>query len=143
MSVRVGGPAQRGTVAEHGSVEFRYPLDPASVRVARRVVAGVCRFWRAGDACDTATLAVSELVGNSVRAGAGEEVRLRLSWTPRRLRVEVCDESPDTPRLGQPDATAESGRGLWIVSQLAVRWGTQVQTHGKCVWAEIALPAAA
>lgn len=141
--VRTGGPDQRGTVAEHGSVEFRYPVDAASVRGARRVVAGVCRFWRAADVCDAATLAVSELVGNSVRAGTGQEVRLRVSWTPRRLRVEVCDESPETPTVGSPDPLAESGRGMWIVSQLAVRWGTQKQSRGKCVWAEIALPAVA
>jgi anti-sigma regulatory factor (Ser/Thr protein kinase) len=103
-------------------------------------VLGACRFWRVGEAGDSAALTVSELVANAVRAGRGEQLLLRLSYTPRRLRVEVCDEAPEEPRLRAANTSAENGRGLWIVSALAVRWGTKMLRHGKCVWAEIALP---
>ena len=140
---RPGGPEQRGRVAEHGAVQWTCPVHPASVRLARRMVRSMCGFWRASDACDTAVLAVSELVGNAVKAAVGTEVTLRLAWTPRRLRVEVVDASPGTPRLREAAETDEGGRGLWLISQLAVRWGVEPRTPGKCVWAEIALPAAA
>ena len=141
--VRPGSPAQRGTVAEHGAIEWTCPLHPASVRVARRLVRSMCVFWRASDACDAAVLAVSELVGNAVRAAAGTEVKLRLAWTPRRLRVEVIDAAPGVPRLRHAADTDEGGRGLFLISQLAVRWGVEPRPTGKCVWAEIALPVAA
>jgi hypothetical protein len=32
---------------------------------------------------------------------------------------------------------------MWIVSQLAVRWGVIIKRPGKIVWAEIALPSLA
>lgn len=99
----------------------------------------MCRLWRIPEVSDPAVLAVSELVGNAARAG-GTDVRLCLSWTPRRLRVEVCDAVPGTltaPR--RVEAGKESGRGLWLVSQSATRWGSQPTPRGKCVWAEFAL----
>ena len=138
---RRGGREKRGTGTEQGSFEFAYPLHPSSVRLARRVVLGACRFWRVGEARDNAALTVSELVGNAVRAGRGEQIQLRLSYTPRRLRVEVCDEAPEAPRLTPASASAENGRGLSIVNALAVRWGIEMLRRGKCVWAEFALPA--
>jgi anti-sigma regulatory factor (Ser/Thr protein kinase) len=90
--------------------------------------------------CDDAALVVSEMVGNSIRAGYGESLLLRLSWTPRRLRIEVHDDAPGQPRVVQAEPEAETGRGMWIVNQLAVRWGVIRKQPGKVVWAEIALP---
>lgn len=81
------------------------------------------------------------MVGNSVRAGVGDTVTLQLDWTPRRLRIEVYDDASGLPQLTQAKPLAENGRGLWIISQLAVRWGTIRQRPGKIVWAEFALPA--
>lgn len=140
---RPGGPWQRGTVAEHGALEWVCPLHPASVRLARRLVRSVCVLVRAPDACDTAVLTVSELVGNAVKAAAGTDVTMRLAWTPRRLRVEVVDTSAGVPKVREAAGSDEGGRGLWLISQLAVRWGVEPRPTGKCVWAEIALPAAA
>ncbi len=136
---RSGGSWQRGAVEEHGAVAWRLPVKPGSVRVARRLVHLMCRSWGIPQAADPAVLAVSELVGNVARAG-GTDVRLGLSWTPRRLRVEVCDAVPGIPRAPrQVAASEEGGRGLWLVSQNATRWGSQPTPRGKCVWAEFAL----
>lgn len=138
--LRPGGPWQRGTVADRGSISCAFPLHPGSVRLARHAARYVCRFWRTAGAADAAELAVSELFGNAVKAGAGSEAVLRMSWTPRRLRVEVCDASPRPPVVREADTADEGGRGLWLVRELAVRWGTQLRPGGKCVWAEFALP---
>ncbi|MFF1934711.1 ATP-binding protein, partial [Streptomyces sp. NPDC058228] len=35
------------------------------------------------------------------------------------------------------------GRGLFIVAQLAQRWGTRYTTEGKTVWSEQTLPTSA
>ena len=118
---------------------WRLPVRPGSVRVARRLVHHVCRSWCIPKASESAVLAVSELVGNVARAG-GTHVRLCLSWTPRRLRVEVWDAIPailSAPR--QVDASLETDRGLWLVSRSATRWGSHLTSRGKYVWAEFAL----
>jgi len=136
---RSGGSWQRGAVEDHGAVAWRLPVKPGSVRVARRLVHLMCLSWRIPQASEPAVLAVSELVGNVARAG-GTDVRLGLSWTPRRLRVEVCDAVPGIPRAPRRvEASEEGGRGLWLVSQNATRWGSQPTPRGKCVWAEFAL----
>lgn len=138
---RSGGPWQRGTVADHGSVQCTFPLHPRSVRLARHVAKNMCRLWRAAGATDHAELAVSELFGNAVRAATGEEATLRMSWSPRRLRVEVRDADPRPPVVREALPTDQSGRGLCIVAATAVRWGSDRLPNGKCVWAEFALPA--
>ena len=138
--VRPGGPWLRGTPVDHGSISCSFPLHPRSVRLARHAARYVCRFWRTSAAADAAELAVSELFGNAVKTGRGAEAVLRMSWTPRRLRVEVCDASAQVPVVREAAPNEEGGRGLWLVRELAVRWGTKPEPGGKCVWAEFALP---
>jgi anti-sigma regulatory factor (Ser/Thr protein kinase) len=137
---RPGDPSQRGTPTDLGSVSCAFPLHPRSVRLARHATRYVCRFWRTAAAADAAELAVSELFGNAVKTATGSEVVLRMSWSPRRLRVEVCDASAQAPVVREAAPNDEGGRGLWLVRELAVRWGTHPQPGGKCVWAEFALP---
>ena len=138
--VRAGGAHLRGSPYASKAAEFRWPVAAQSVRLARRVVQALCRVVRLPAVCDDAALVVSEMVGNSVRAGCGESFLLRLDWTPRRLRIEVHDDAPGQPRVLQAEPEAETGRGMWIVNQLAVRWGVMRKQPGKIVWAEIALP---
>jgi len=64
-----------------------------------------------------------------------------VAWTPRRVRVEVSDDSSRMPVAREAGLGEEGGRGLWLVSQVAVRWGSYRQGQGKCVWAEVALAA--
>lgn len=126
--------------AEEDSVQWRLPAHPSAVGIARNLVGTVCRIWRAPSVTDSAVLAVSELVGNVVTAG-GREATLRLSRTSARLRLEVCDAvaGPLPSVQHPPPSEAEGGRGLWLVSQLAVDWGSFPIPNGKCVWAEFAL----
>jgi hypothetical protein len=94
------------------------------------------------EVCDTAALLTTELVGNSVRHARTRNLVLRLSMTPRRLRISVADGDPTLPTLHDRGLFADAGRGLWLVSQLAERWGTEAEPGGKAVWAEIPLPVA-
>ncbi len=43
------------------------------------------------------------------------------------------------PRLRTARATDEGGRGLYLVEQLATRWGSRPTSDGKAVWFEIPL----
>jgi len=142
-AVRLGSPAQRGRGADERVVERVLPATANAARLARVTVQVACSSWRVPEVCEVAVLAVSELVGNAVRHSpdGGGTLTLRLSMTPRRLRVEVVDPSPGPgrPTVKRPPADAESGRGLWLVSELATRWGVEPDGAGTRVWVEVAL----
>ena len=140
---RPGGPWLRGSGRETFRIERTFPVVPVAARLARAAVRATCAAWCSGsDACEVLVMAVSELVGNAVRHTCGQEVTVRLSMTPRRVRLEVVDSSPEMPQLRHSGLAEEGGRGLWLVSELATRWGVEPEPPGKRVWVEIALPAA-
>ena len=85
-----------------------------------------------------ALVAATELATNSlVHAGPGA-VTLRASRDRRRLRVEVHDGGPGigSRRLVRPPATSVGGRGLYLVTKLADRWGSRDRPLAM-VWFEI------
>ncbi|MFD8590494.1 ATP-binding protein [Streptomyces sp. NPDC059637] len=99
-----------------------------------------------GAAVDVVQLVVSELVGNAVRAcGARAPLVVGVEVRPATVSVKVHDPDPDRlPRLAAPaedDEVAESGRGLLLVENLALAWGTRMLPDGigKTVWANVAL----
>jgi anti-sigma regulatory factor (Ser/Thr protein kinase) len=87
----------------------------------------------------TARLLVSEIVTNSVRhGGAGEEdwIGLDVAISPAALRVEVTDNGPGfAPAPVRPDPDDPGGRGLFLVQQMADRWGHA--DAGTRVWFEV------
>ncbi|MDX6330903.1 MAG: hypothetical protein QOI83_3286, partial [Streptomycetaceae bacterium] len=58
----------------------------------------------------------------------------------RALICEVSDCSSTSPRLRRARTTDEGGRGLFLVAQLADRWGTRYTANGKAIWTEQQLP---
>ncbi len=59
------------------------------------------------------------------------------------LTVEVSDAGGQTPQLRPFAEQDEGGRGMFLVSELAQRWGSRLTRDGKVVWAELELPFAA
>jgi anti-sigma regulatory factor (Ser/Thr protein kinase) len=109
---------------------------------ARRLVREACSSWPSHRA-DDAELAVGELVANAVLHGKGP-VAIRIVVDLNVLRVEVTDANPQHPRTldpPPPSPEAEHGRGLYIVSAIADRWGSvtlDAGSHpGKAVWFEL------
>ncbi|WP_169336551.1 ATP-binding protein, partial [Nocardiopsis prasina] len=43
------------------------------------------------------------------------------------------------PRIRSAGADDEGGRGLYLVDQLAARWGSRPTPDGKAVWFEVPL----
>lgn len=114
------------------------PVDPAAVGATRHEVARRLEAWGLDELTMTTELIASELVTNAIRYASGP-VRLRL-LLQSVLTCEVSDTSSTTPRLRHARTTDEGGRGLFLVAQLARRWGTRYTHRGKIIWAEQNLP---
>jgi PAS domain S-box-containing protein len=79
------------------------------------------------------------LPGSDPREGGAREFRLRLRRGASSVWVEVFDTDLRLPRIRNAGATDEGGRGLYLVDQLATRWGSRPTKDGKAVWFEIPL----
>lgn len=110
------------------------PSDPAVVAEARARTLRCLDAWGVGELGFTMELIVSELVTNAIRYASGP-IRLRLIRQDV-LICEVFDTSNTSPRLRHARTTDEGGRGLFLVAQLAKRWGTRYTAEGKIIWAE-------
>ena len=64
---------------------------------------------------------------------------LRLRRGAASVWVEVLDSDLRLPRIRTAAETDEGGRGLYLVDQLATRWGSRPTRDGKAVWFEMPL----
>jgi serine phosphatase RsbU (regulator of sigma subunit) len=67
----------------------------------------------------------------------GREFTLRLRRGEAAVWVEVFDPDLRLPRLRSAGENDEGGRGLYLLDQLATRWGSRPTRDGKAVWFEI------
>ncbi|MFD4972980.1 SpoIIE family protein phosphatase [Streptomyces sp. NPDC058424] len=118
--------------------EWDIPAIPAAVPALRAEVLAKLAEWSLEDTAFTTELILSELVTNAIRYAA-PPIHLRL-LRDTTLVVEVSDGSSTSPHLRYATATDEGGRGIFIVAQLAERWGTRFTPTGKIVWAEQSAP---
>ncbi|MCT9082874.1 SpoIIE family protein phosphatase [Streptomyces fulvoviolaceus] len=118
--------------------EWQVPADPAAVAEVRARVTRQLAQWELDDLSFTTELILSELVTNAIRYG-GDPIHVRVLYG-RSLICEVFDSSSTSPHLRYAAMTDEGGRGLFLVAQLAERWGTRYTPAGKVIWAEQNLP---
>ncbi|WP_079102210.1 SpoIIE family protein phosphatase [Streptomyces sp. TP-A0356] len=118
--------------------DWDVPLDPAAVGAMRVAVSDKLDEWGLSELGFVMELVLSELVTNAIRYGS-EPIHVRLI-RDRTLICEVADGSSTSPHLRYATTTDEGGRGLFLVSQMAERWGTRYTPQGKVIWAEQTLP---
>ncbi|MFJ4277035.1 SpoIIE family protein phosphatase [Streptomyces massasporeus] len=118
--------------------DWDVPPDPAAVSGMRDAVSQRLEAWGLSEFGFAMELILSELITNAIRYGAGP-IHVRLI-RDRALICEVADGSSTSPHLRYAATTDEGGRGLFLVSQMAERWGTRYTPQGKVIWAEQALP---
>ncbi|MFF5004754.1 ATP-binding protein [Streptomyces phaeochromogenes] len=125
----------------------------SAVSVARAFTRQTLAHWKLDDFAADASLMMSELVSNAVKASgitdpepkpwqikAEHVIAVQLRALGGRLFIEVWDRSALVPIKQSVSADAEGGRGLHLVEALSKRWGTyRPQAGGKIVWAEVAL----
>lgn len=120
------------------------PGEAASVREARQYL----RVLLAGTGhprTDDAVLLVSELVANAVRHSDSRlpsgQVTVAVARRSGTLHVDVVDAGSATSAPGVQtgtDAETCTGRGLWLVQELAAAWGWHESEAGRVVWFRLA-----
>ncbi|MEU6520485.1 SpoIIE family protein phosphatase [Streptomyces sp. NPDC046978] len=118
--------------------EWDIPPIPAAVPALRAEVLAKLVDWNLEETAFTTELILSELVTNAIRHAA-PPVHLRL-LRETNLVIEVSDGSSTSPHLRYAADMDEGGRGIFLVAQLAERWGTRFTPTGKIVWAEQPAP---
>lgn len=123
------------------------PAYRSSVRVARRTMGTRLAGWRLPEElCDDAVLLVSELATNAVRHTLSARILCGVGLVgDGRVRLEVHDHDYGggigDMTGSRPGGDAESGRGLFLVEQLADTWGVcrSRLTGGNAVWANLSV----
>jgi len=142
LVVRLGaGTARPGVSLSDDEEPARRVLkpDPESAPAARRFVRDILTQWRLPELVDSATLAVSELVTNTItHTTSAVELTLRRTG-PTRVWIGVFDDSDRAIHRQDPASDQISGRGLAIVEAIADCWGITPATRrtGKTVWLEL------
>ena len=126
-------------------LERELPVSAGAASQARHALEDLTTGLSAGQLRDVRLL-VSELVTNAVRHAeltAGDVIQLVVDAADHTLRVEVHDPGggfvPVEPR---PDPARPSGWGLYLVAELADRWGVD-SDESTLVWFELDAPATA
>lgn len=68
---------------------------------------------------------------------AQKDFAMRLRRGSSAIWVEVFDADMRLPRIRAAEESDEGGRGLYLVEQLATRWGSRPTRNGKAVWFEV------
>lgn len=118
-----------------GSVRH-FPPEPGSVREAREFV--LSSGWGKDEETNIRLAAVvSELVTNAI-LHAQTPFSVKVTQGRHSIRVDVSDESVQTPAARPYDSFEVTGRGLHIVEALTENWGFSTNPGGKTVWFELA-----
>ncbi|CAM5281984.1 non-specific serine/threonine protein kinase OS=Streptomyces antimycoticus OX=68175 GN=SANT12839_091070 PE=3 SV=1 [Streptomyces antimycoticus] len=134
--------ARTRAIPSDNVASWEFAADLTQVASAREATTRQLAAWGLDveDVAFTTELLVSELVTNAIRY-AGGPVGLRLIREDV-LVCEISDPSNTQPRLRRARTTDEGGRGLFLVAQLASRWGCRYGHTGKTIWTEQPLAAA-
>jgi anti-sigma regulatory factor (Ser/Thr protein kinase) len=118
-------------------VERELPVTPEAAAEARHALDGI---GVPGGRLRDVRLLVSELVTNAVRhanLNAGDVIGLVVEVADHALRVEVHDPGGGfVPTAPSPDPARPSGWGLYLVAELADRWGVE-SDETTLVWFEL------
>lgn len=127
------------TMSEHSV--HRFAPHSASPSAARRFVRETLTAWGADAVTDDAVLLANELVTNAV-VHAGTELNVSCALGPDYVQIGVDDSHgaralPPTVSNSTPDKT--SGRGLFLLSEIADSWGVEYHRSAKRVWFRLLL----
>ncbi|GAA3889304.1 ATP-binding protein [Streptomyces sedi] len=129
--------------AELGVYNWQLVAQVREIERWRAVVAAVVtRLGGDAEAVELARLGVSELLCNVVKHVQHDpRCELKITREGETIRVSVDDNSRHEPKIGMPDWSSESGRGLWLLGEMVQDWGFSPRGGGKSVWFRFPLTA--
>ncbi|MFI1962801.1 ATP-binding protein [Streptomyces pathocidini] len=105
----------------------------------RRLAKAALRAWGESQrTTETVLHGVTELLSNVKRHAGDSSCSLRITKCGTSIFVAVHDNSPALPEVTTPDWTGESGRGLWLLREIADAFGYTPTPDGKRVWFRVA-----
>ena len=132
------GPPAAGADADN-RIEMELPAGPDAAAAARNALLAL-GGGVGEEVLNDARLLVSELVTNSVRhsdAGKRATVQMQVLVSESTLHIEVADGGKGfEPKPRDADRTRPGGWGLYLVDQLADRWGVATDRLTR-VWFEM------
>ena len=120
--------------------ELSLPPAPAAATTARTEVTERLTAVLAAQVLEDVRLLVTELITNALRHGAltpGDRVSVKASVDGGVVRLEVTDPGRDGEVAPRDPGPRGGGYGLYLVDQLARRWGVD-RREGTTVWCELA-----
>jgi anti-sigma regulatory factor (Ser/Thr protein kinase) len=104
----------------------------------RRLASLAMREWgQPPSVAEVVLHGVTELLSNVARHVPDPRCTLELALTTDGVEVTVHDRSPTLPSITLPDWTAEEGRGLWLLREMADGLGYEPTEDGKRVWVRV------
>jgi anti-sigma regulatory factor (Ser/Thr protein kinase) len=122
------------------SFEISLSPAPAAATAARTEVTERLAAVLGRQVLEDARLLVTELITNALRHGAltpGDRVSVKASVDRGVVRLEVTDPGRDGDVEMRQPGPRGGGYGLFLVEQLAKRWGVD-RREGTTVWCELA-----
>ncbi|KUH37932.1 MULTISPECIES: SpoIIE family protein phosphatase/ATP-binding protein [Streptomyces] len=129
--------ARTRLLPEDRVADWDVPRDPSAVAPVRAACVRQLERWGLEEIGFSTELMLSELITNAIRYGS-DPIHVRM-LRDRSLICEVSDGSSTSPHLRRAATTDEGGRGLYLVSRFAGRWGTRYTPSGKVMWTEQSL----
>ncbi|WP_107081698.1 ATP-binding protein [Streptomyces sp. SBT349] len=132
-------PVMRASLEDREVHHWLLTAEAKDITCWRRVVAQSLRGWQAPvTSVELACLGVSELLANVIRHVADRRCRLEVSRTGGSALVSVFDRSRALPDVATPSWSAERGRGLWLLREMAgaeeLGFRFAAEPWGKVVW---------
>jgi anti-sigma regulatory factor (Ser/Thr protein kinase) len=116
-----------------------FPPAVGSIPEARHFLSETIGPRVASEELGVALLLGSELATNAV-VHADTPFVVGVAVAPGTLRVSVSDSDDHEPQVADRDVTTRGGFGLFLVQELAARWGVdRMVDDGKRVWFELDL----
>ncbi|MBM2622215.1 ATP-binding protein [Actinoplanes sp. LDG1-06] len=121
---------------------LRLNPEPEAPSLARNLVSDACQAWDRIELLHPGRSVMSEIVTNAIEH-AGTEMTVVVSLRGAGIHLSVADGVTDPPhqiklsRVRRDQPLDERGRGLQVVSALAVAWGSLPTRTGKVVWATL------
>ena len=131
-------PAHPNEMRQHVRVRLEL-AEPTVARIARAAGRSALAKFGLENIADIAVQVISELVTNAYLHARDGDAALVLRRDGALLYIEVYDSSPARPALRPARDEDEHGRGLELVADLTVSWGSRTARGGKCVWGAVGI----